>query len=62
MEDTIVQPEYKPAQLRADLHRGLRLLAFERNTQIRDEIAAAVERYLAQEASTTPRTVPQAQP
>lgn len=56
MDETTVQPEYKPAQLRADLHEDLRILAFRRKTQIREEIAVAVERYLAQEAATIAQT------
>ena len=51
-----VQQEYKPAQLRADLHTDLRILAFKRKTQMRDEIAVAVERYLAQETANEQRT------
>ena len=53
MAETTVQPEYTTVQLRKDLHRSVRFLALNRDTDVKTVIDNAVSQYLAQAGTGT---------
>ena len=47
----VAEIEYTTVQLRRDLHKGMRFLALQRDTNVKTEVELAVLRYLEQDAA-----------